>query len=122
MDTNARALFFAGFGTLLLACTPPGGRGPDPALSSNAAVTPGGSELGVSGTSNDLRPGERAPTSRPNATPRGIAVDAIPPRGPALNGPTESTPPRPPSVPASALTVPSTAPNSLTTPPGPRAH
>src|SRR5687767_14700693 len=83
MKPYARALLHAGLVALLPACTAPGGgRGPDPALGSNAAVTPGGSELGTSGSSNDLRPGERTPMARPLSAPRGVAVDVVPPRGP----------------------------------------
>jgi hypothetical protein len=117
MKPYAPALLLAGLVALLPACTAPGGgRGPDPALGSNAAVTPGGSELGTSGSSNDLRPGERAPMARPLSAPRGVAVDVVPPRGPSVHGPTESAPSRLSRPPASASTAPA-APS-----PGPRAY
>ncbi len=96
MSTKAWASLLVGCGLLTSGCLGAGrsgrGAGTDPALRSNAAVTPGGSELGGNGSANDLRPGERAPTSRLPMSNRGFAVDVSAPRGPSFQGPSESGP------------------------------
>lgn len=85
-QTKSAAAWLMGFSALVLAtgCVGAGGgrRGTDPALSSNAVVTAGGSDLGNGGSSNDLRPGERAPLARPTVPARALSVDVVSPHGP----------------------------------------
>jgi hypothetical protein len=121
MTSNGWASFTIGCGVLMLGCVGAagGGRGPDPALRSNAALTPGGAELGPNGRSNDLRPGESAPVTRPTVPSRALAVDPVPPRGPSFQGPTETSSSSP-LAPASAIGVPTAAPAGLA-PRGPAA-